>query len=188
MGEVGDGGRYAWVHELVGDGPEAWSVKQEIIARDQHIMYLEDQLRKARQSEVTEQVTDTGEREEHLRPARSDRGFARLPVITGTYPGIIQTYESSGASRPQVWVKVTQPTDLNKPEGPWHDATVHLTVEAATQFAEQLLFLVEHHYQTCDRAKREQALAAASPPEDPATAPRWVDSWRENWEKGTREA
>lgn len=54
MGEVGDGGRYAWVHELVGDGPEAWSVKQEIIARDQHIMYLGDQLREARQSEVTD--------------------------------------------------------------------------------------------------------------------------------------
>lgn len=108
-----------------------------------------------------EQVTSVGEREEHLRPTRSDRGFVRMPEITGTYPGTVSIYESSGASQPQIWLKVEQPADLNVPEGPWTKAIAHLSVEAATQLAQQLLFLVEYHYQTCDHAKREQVLAEA---------------------------
>lgn len=71
---------------------------------------------------------------EHLAPTTSERGFDRYPAIPGAYGGEVSIYESSAASAPHVWLKVTE-------------SPLHLTAENATKLAEQLLALVAGHYQ-----------------------------------------
>jgi hypothetical protein len=84
---------------------------------------------------------------EHLTPIFTDRGFRHLPPIPGAYGGAAQAYESSAASGPHVWLQVVVPADLNSPNGPTVDATLHLTAENAVHLAEQLQHLVANHYQ-----------------------------------------
>lgn len=103
--------------------------------------------------------------DDHLIATRSDRGFLRLPAIPSLYGGHVEVYESSGAESPRVWLRAVAPTNLNEPDSAKVEAPIHLTVEAAAQLAQQLLFLVEHHYQTCDYEKREAALVATPTPE-----------------------
>ena len=74
----------------------------------------------------------------HLIPIRSERGFAQLPPIFGTYGGDVRTYESSAAIAPHVWL---QAIDSNG------EATIHLTAEDAWRLADQLRYLVRNHYQ-----------------------------------------
>lgn len=74
---------------------------------------------------------DQGER---LAPKTSERGLDRYPAIPGAYGGEAEVYESSAASGPHVWLKVTE-------------SPLHLTAENATKLAEQLLALVAGHYQ-----------------------------------------
>lgn len=83
----------------------------------------------------------------HLQVERSDRGFSHLPPIPGAYGGAAQAYESSAASGPHVWLQVVVPADLNQPDGPEIDATLHLTADNAVKLAEQLQQLVANHYQ-----------------------------------------
>ncbi len=76
-----------------------------------------------------------------------DRGFSALPAIPSTYGGEVRVYESSAAMHPHVWFAVSWPTDLNRPHGERVSGHLHLTVESAQHLAEQLLHVVEHHYQ-----------------------------------------
>jgi hypothetical protein len=76
----------------------------------------------------------TPEPAEHLTPRTTERGFDHYMAIPGAYGGEAEVYESSAASSPHVWLKVT-------------DSPLHLTAENATKLAEQLLALVAGHYQ-----------------------------------------
>lgn len=79
----------------------------------------------------------SAEQGEHLAATTSERGFDRYPKIPGAYGGHAEVYESSAASGPHVWLKVTE-------------SPLHLTAENATKLAEQLLGLVAGHYQKGD--------------------------------------
>lgn len=76
---------------------------------------------------------------EHLQPVSDDRGLRSLPPVAGKYGGAVAVFESSAASEPCIWLHAATPT-----EGAVH---VHLTAEAAGHLAEQIEWLLEHHYQ-----------------------------------------
>lgn len=76
----------------------------------------------------------TPEPAEHLAVRTTSRGFAHYLAIPGAYGGEVEVYESSAASGPHVWLKVTE-------------SPLHLTAANATKLAEQLLALVANHYQ-----------------------------------------
>lgn len=83
----------------------------------------------------------------HLKYETSERGFLSLPAIPSSYGGQVRVYESSAAEHPHIWLNAEAPKDLNRPEGEQVEAPMHLTVENAKALAEQLLFLVDEHYQ-----------------------------------------
>lgn len=89
---------------------------------------------------------------EHLRPVRTDRGFSHLPSIAGFHAGqpagSVRVFESSAATGPHVWIGAEQPEDRNNPAGPTFEAVVHMPLDRAVQFAEQIMWLAGHHYQT----------------------------------------
>lgn len=92
------------------------------------------------------------EQPEHLRPTKTDRGFQHLPPIPATHggrpAGQAYVYESSAANGPHLWLGVEQPADSNHPDnGAVIGARIHMRVEDAVRLAEQILYLVEHHYQ-----------------------------------------
>lgn len=74
----------------------------------------------------------------HLNVSTSDRGFDHLPPIEGAYGGQVRVYESSSAEGPHIWLNAKDSTD---------DATLHLTAADAVKLAEQIMFLIKHHYQ-----------------------------------------
>jgi len=84
---------------------------------------------------------------DHLVAITTDRGFLHMPPVLGTYGGAVRVYESSAACGPHLWLDVTVPTNPDNPQGPTTSATIHLTVDDAQRLAEQILFLVNHHYQ-----------------------------------------
>lgn len=91
---------------------------------------------------------------EHLQVTLSERGFASLPEMPSTYGGGIRVYESSAAMEPMLWIAARSPEDMNDwaaqkegYEGEWHEAHVHMTLENAVKFAEQIMALAEDHYQ-----------------------------------------
>jgi hypothetical protein len=114
------------------------------------------------------------ERPEHLAPViLNDRGFSGLPPVQGAYGGDAMVWESSAAEYPRLWLKVNEPVNLNEPTGPTKDATVHLDAATAWQLAEQLMMLVQHHYQG---DSRPAARAYDEVPEKPGISfvwPRW---------------
>ena len=75
------------------------------------------------------------------------RGFKRFPEIESVYGGTIETYESSAAEEPRIWVRTVCPTNLNEPHGPSVEAVAHLNIADALRLAQQIQYLVEHHYQ-----------------------------------------
>jgi hypothetical protein len=75
----------------------------------------------------------------HLQYETSERGFISLPDIP-----------SSNAEHPHIWLNAVAPKNLNNPTGDTVTAPLHLTVENAKALAEQLLFLVDEHYQGSD--------------------------------------
>lgn len=83
----------------------------------------------------------------YLEVTKTDRGFKHMPALPSRYGGTIRTYESSSAEVPSIWVTIECPVDLNDPTGPTKEAVAHLEVDAAWLLAEQLRYLVEHHYQ-----------------------------------------
>jgi hypothetical protein len=85
---------------------------------------------------------------DHLEPMTSGRGFDYLPPIPSEYGGEVSVSESSAASGPHVWLRATAPVDLNEPNGPTHQVPIHLTAENALRLADQLRYIVEHHYQS----------------------------------------
>lgn len=84
---------------------------------------------------------------EHLNVTTSDRGFDFLPPIPSEYGGEVSVSESSAADGPHIWLRAKAPVDLNRPDGEQHEVPIHLTAENAWRLAEQLRYLVEHHYQ-----------------------------------------
>jgi len=84
---------------------------------------------------------------DHLTPIRSDRGFVHLPEIHGTNGESVWVYESSAASGPNIWLKVTSPADRNRPDGPVVDAVAHLSIDEARKVAEQIIMVCDNHYQ-----------------------------------------
>jgi hypothetical protein len=79
-----------------------------------------------------------------LQATVTERGFTHMPSIPGEPGGDIRVYESSAAEEPHIWLCATAPLDLDDQPS---RATVHLTVENALKLADQLHYLVEHHYQ-----------------------------------------
>jgi hypothetical protein len=77
----------------------------------------------------------------------SDRGFTSGDEIPSEYGGHVRAYESSAAEAPHIWVMATAPADLNRPDGEMVEAPLHLTVDNARKLAEQILELVDGHYQ-----------------------------------------
>lgn len=56
----------------------------------------------------------------------------------------MRVYESSAAMGPHIWLSMAVPEWMSRSAG---DPAVHLTVEDALKLADQLRYLVEHHYQ-----------------------------------------
>lgn len=88
---------------------------------------------------------------EHLRPRVTDRGFMHLPPIVAVHggrpAGTVRVYESSAAGDPAVWIAVEQPADRNHPEnGLTREAVVHMPLDRAVQFAEQIMWLASNHF------------------------------------------
>jgi hypothetical protein len=77
----------------------------------------------------------------------SSRGFKRAEPVPSEYGGAVRVYESSSAMAPHLWVAVSCPADLNKPDGPEVEAVAHLTLDNARLLRDQLTYLIEHHYQ-----------------------------------------
>lgn len=85
----------------------------------------------------------------HLVPQTTDRGLRHLPPIAGTYPQhAVRVYESPAAMRPCLW--------LNARDGDGK-ATIQLTLEAASQLAEQIQHLVREHCQVRDETTEDGA-------------------------------
>lgn len=87
----------------------------------------------------------------HLIVKTSDRGFDCLPEIPSEYGGQVRVYESSTATQPCIWLMAEAPVNLNEPTGAMLEAPIHLTVKNAKKLAQQLMFLVENHYQNDNR-------------------------------------
>lgn len=66
----------------------------------------------------------------HLTARDTRNGVHMMPTIPGTLPVIV--FESSRQENPGVWLNLGVTSS-------------HLTVAAAVQLAEQLLYLAEHH-------------------------------------------
>lgn len=84
---------------------------------------------------------------DHLEPTTTDRGFKHMPPIPSKYGGAVRIYESSAATGPHVWLLAESPVDMNNQDGPTVEAVIHLNAENAWLLAEQLRWLLEHHYQ-----------------------------------------
>lgn len=82
-----------------------------------------------------------------VEPVHNARGFQRHPALPSQYGGTIQTYESSAASGPHLWVRTVCPKDLSEPNGPTVEAVAHLTLDDAVTLAEQILSIAANHYQ-----------------------------------------
>jgi hypothetical protein len=90
-----------------------------------------------------------------MNPAVSSRGFAYFDDVPSEYGGGIRAYESSAADAPHIWIKIRSPKNIHDDwmaqeddyAGDWDEAVVHLTVENAALFAQQIMHLVNHHYQ-----------------------------------------
>lgn len=94
---------------------------------------------------------------EHVEATTTDRGFDHMPPIPSSYGGEVRAYESSNASGPHIWLNATVPVNLNQPNGPTLEASLHLTAENAWRLAEQLMVLVRDHYQGDDRPEQRIA-------------------------------
>lgn len=86
----------------------------------------------------------------HPGPTITDRGFKHMNPIPSDFGGFIRIYESSADKGPYVWVNIECPVSFNDPSGPTKEGTVHLHIENARVLAEQLMFLVNNHYQRED--------------------------------------
>lgn len=82
-----------------------------------------------------------------VQPNITSRGFKRFGPISSVYGGHIETYESSAAERPRIWVTTTCPSDLNDQSSTPVEAVAHLDIEDATLLRDQLTYLIENHYQ-----------------------------------------
>lgn len=88
---------------------------------------------------------------EYLQPEQTARGFTHLPPIEAVHggrpAGRVRVHESSAADGPYVWICVDQPMDRNYPENGLEEASVHMPLDRAVQFAKQIMWLAKNHYQ-----------------------------------------
>lgn len=94
----------------------------------------------------------------------SERGFSHMRPIPGEYGGDVRVHESSAADGPCIWLRATVPVDLNDPDGPVREVASHLTAESAWRLADQLRWLVEHHYQGDTRPRETGNPPPPAPP------------------------
>lgn len=90
----------------------------------------------------------------------TDRGFDHMDPIPSTYGGEVSASESSAALAPHIWLRAKSPVNLNEPDGPAHDAVLHLTAANAWLLARQLMWLVANHYQDDARPDSHHAAEA----------------------------
>lgn len=94
---------------------------------------------------------------DHLTVRKTGRGFSTLPAIPGYWLSEVSVRESSNAEESCIWLTAVSPVDVNAAaiaemtDGDtsklsFNEANLQMTVEAARQLAEQLLYLVENHY------------------------------------------
>lgn len=81
-----------------------------------------------------------GETPAHLRFSTSERGLKYMPTIYGEGVSLVRVYESSLAEEPRIWVYVEDRAGERI-------AQAHMSLDEARQLAEQLVVLVENHYQ-----------------------------------------
>ena len=96
------------------------------------------------------------EEDEHLTPTYTTQGYKWLPMINGLYGDAVQVYESSLASQPALWLRIagaSQDTGRRNHMQLWRQ--VHLSADAAVELAQQLLWMVEHHYQNDEQPPLE---------------------------------
>jgi hypothetical protein len=94
----------------------------------------------------------------------TDRGLTHMRPVPSEYGGEVKVYESSAAEGPHIWLQATAPVNLNEPDGPTHEVPIHLTAESAWRLAEQLRWLVEHHYQGDARPENLRQQKDPAPP------------------------
>lgn len=75
----------------------------------------------------------------HLEFTTTSRGFDHMPLIAGEYGGFVSVYESSAALSPHIWLRAQSERG--------DEVTLHLTADNARKLAEQIAYLVRHHYQ-----------------------------------------
>lgn len=85
-------------------------------------------------------MSDSTDSSDAVPVSYSERGFAQMPTLTGSYGGTIRAYESSAADSPHVWVAL-------------NGETIHLSLGYAALLARHLEYLVKHHYQLIDRSR-----------------------------------
>jgi hypothetical protein len=86
-------------------------------------------------------IPETDPRTNHLTPMKSNRGFAHMPPVVTDYPrpgSAVRVYESSAADEDAVWIAANDDTD--------QDVCVHLDLDQARRFAEQIIWLCDHHW------------------------------------------
>ena len=87
------------------------------------------------------------EEQVHLVHKLSPRGFKHMPRLDGTYGERVTAYESSAADGPHVWINVYTKKDPGMAHSAAIQAAAHMTVDEAWKLAEQLMYLVNEHYQ-----------------------------------------
>lgn len=80
---------------------------------------------------------------EHLEVETSDRGFDATAPIPSEYGGAVRVGESSNAEYAGIWLWADEAM-VGRPPA---KVTINLTAENAWKLADQLRYLVEHHYQ-----------------------------------------
>lgn len=85
---------------------------------------------------------------DHLEPWVSGRGLRYMPPLTLRDGQALEVHESSAADRPHIWLGAKEPATTVSER--FVDVLVHLPVEDARKFAEQILWLCDNHYQNGD--------------------------------------
>lgn len=85
--------------------------------------------------------------EPHMRLTLSNRGFKHMPAIDVAYGGRVSVYESSAADGPHYWLNVVTKKSPGLPHSETIQSTAHVAIDQLRQLAEQIDFMLAHHYQ-----------------------------------------
>lgn len=67
-----------------------------------------------------------------------------MPTLIDDHKNTVGVYEASTADSPHIWLRIKESDEL---DDTMTYATAHLSLNAAKQLAEQLDYLIKHHYQ-----------------------------------------